>query len=85
MPGRLGLTWDEARSLIGRSAKKVVEAPKELRDEALSIVEDAFRDMYVSSDAGEEQTRDGVEALMTSVRLLVAEMDAAGASGGGRA
>ena len=82
MANILGMTVEEARQLIERSAVKVLELPRAARDEGLEVVEGAFRRMYVVSGAGEEQTREAVEMLMKGVRILLAEVDAAGPNGG---
>ncbi len=82
MANRLGLTLEQARRLMEGTAMRVAGIPAEARDQALAIVENAFRQMYVTSGAGEEQTREGVETLMKGVRLLVGELDAAGSEGG---
>jgi hypothetical protein len=64
---------------------KVVELPSNAREEALAVVEQAFRDMYLKNGADDQQTRFGVETLMQSIRLLIGEIDAAGPGAGGRA
>jgi hypothetical protein len=81
MANILGMTVEEARQLIERSAIKVLELPREAREEGLTVVEGAFRQMYVVSGAGEEQIREAVEILIKGVRALLAEVDAAGPNG----
>jgi hypothetical protein len=74
---------EQTLDTIQRTAMKIASLPAAARDEALDVAHRAYANAM--HDLGQDNVAAGrwVETVMTSVRLLVAEIDRDAAAGGG--
>ena len=76
---------DQTLDTIQRTATKIAALPVSSRDQALDVAHHAYANAM--HDLGQDNVAAGrwVETVMTSVRLLVSEIDRDVAEGGGHA
>ena len=76
---------EQTLDTIQRTAMKIAALPASSRDEALDVAHRAYANAM--HDLGQDNVAAGrwVETVMTSVRILVSEIDRGVAGGGGNA
>jgi O-succinylbenzoate synthase len=75
--------FDAIMGTLQRQAMRVLEEPKETREEVYEIVRQSIAD--TASDSGIEISPDFENMYMTHLRALVAIIERGGGAGGGRA
>lgn len=70
--------YDATIATISRMAVEIASAPKERRESLFEAARQSYEEAFNQVGRGDPLVRQWVEVTMTSIRLLVEEMDLAG-------